>query len=105
VVASMLDGQPHALRKVFAFGVELAVRSGANLEQGPGLNGREVRPTELNCTTMTCKESVFARHGCRRAGLGVKGSQVQILSSRRQKRAVPFDGGAARFACDQRKRS
>lgn len=30
--------------------------------------------------------------------LGVTGSQVHILSSRRQKRAVPFGGGAARFA-------
>jgi hypothetical protein len=36
--------------------------------------------------------------------LGVKGSQVQILSSRRPDRAVPFDGGAARSAFYQRER-
>jgi hypothetical protein len=31
------------------------------------------------------------------AALGVKGAQVQILSSRRSKRAVALDGGTARF--------
>jgi len=53
---------------------------------------------------MTCTESVFAGQDHCRAGLGVKGSQVQILSSRRPERAVPFDGGAARSAFYLRER-
>src|SRR5687767_7710862 len=57
---------------------------GADLEHTVDVNRPEHARAAPNCTTATCAESVPAGQGTRRATLGVKGSQVQILSSRRQ---------------------
>jgi hypothetical protein len=66
----------------------LTERGGANLEHRYTLNYAEQRPTELNCTAVTGGFSISAGHVPMRTSLGVKGSQVQILSSRRRDRAV-----------------
>jgi len=66
----------------------LTERGGANLEHRYALNYAEQRPTELNWTAVTGGFSISAGHGALRTSLGVKGSQVQILSSRRRDRAV-----------------
>src|SRR6185312_16511021 len=61
---------------------------GANLEHRYALNCAEQRPTELNFTAATCEFYISAAPAVVRTSLGVKGSQVQILSSRRRDRAV-----------------
>ena len=66
----------------------LTERGGANLEHRYVLNYAEQRPTELNCTAVTGEFSISAGHAAMRTSLGVKGSQVQILSSRRRDRVV-----------------
>ena len=72
--------------------------SGANLEHRYALNYAEQRPTELNFTAATCEFYISAGPAVVRTSLGVKGSQVQILSSRRRDRAAFSTEGAARFA-------
>ena len=61
---------------------------GANLEHRYALNYAKKLLTELNCTAMTGGFSISAGRARMRTSLGVKGSQVQILSSRRRERAV-----------------
>jgi len=61
---------------------------GANLEHRYALNYAKKLLTELNCTAMTGGFSISAGRARMRTSLGVKGSQVQILSSRRLDRAV-----------------
>ena len=61
---------------------------GANLEHRYALNCAEQRPTELNFTAATCEFYISAAPAVVRTSLGVKGSQVQFLSSRRRDRAV-----------------
>jgi hypothetical protein len=78
----------------------LTERGGANLEHRYALNYAEQRPTELNYTAVTGGFSISAGHVPRRTSLGVKGSQVQILSSRRRDRAVSSAEDAARLCAD-----
>jgi hypothetical protein len=75
----------------------LTERGGANLEHRYELNYAEQRPTELKCTAVTGGFSISAGHVPMRTSLGVKGSQVQILSSRRRDRAAFSAEDAARF--------
>ena len=66
----------------------MTVRGGANLEHRYTLNCVQRRPTGLIRTAVTGGFSVSAGRRTVRTSLGVKGSQVQILSSRRRDRAV-----------------
>lgn len=66
----------------------LTEQGGANLEHRYTLNYVQLRPMELNCTAVTGGFSVSAGSTILRTSLGVKGSQVQILSFRRRDRAV-----------------
>ena len=58
------------------------------MEQPYALSRAEVRSTAPNCTTGTSGFFVSAAQSTLQATLGVKRSQVQILSSRRRDRVV-----------------
>jgi hypothetical protein len=66
----------------------LTNRGGANLEHRYTLDCVQRPPTGLICTAVTGGFPVSAGRAAVRTSLGVKGSQVQILSSRRRDRAV-----------------
>jgi hypothetical protein len=60
---------------------------GGNWEKSRCGDRVELRSSASNCTAATCRFDVFAGHVMIRPTLGVKGSQVQILSSRRSEEA------------------
>ena len=81
----------------------LTARGGANLEHRYALNYAKKLLTELNCTAMTGGFSISAGRARMRTSLGVKGSQVQILSSRRRDRAVSLSEMPPDLSPDLRK--
>ena len=52
------------------------------MERRPGINGRQRSPTANNGSILTSDSSISAGQRRSRTTLGVKGSQVRILSSR-----------------------
>jgi hypothetical protein len=75
-------------RRPLRIASSLTELGGANLEHGYALNYGQRRPTDLICTAVTGGFLISAGHAAMCTSLGVKGSQVKILSSRRRDRPV-----------------